>query len=400
MIKILIYVFIIMIILTIFKSLVRIKNSYLYLKRYANYDCRKSKISKKITVIIPVYNEKNNISKSINYFKKLSNICNVIYVTTEKEKTNDTYKKIIRCIDKYKTNNIMVVNCPNIYGTMATQLNFACKELKDDDIIAIYNIDSFPDKRTFYYVSNRIGDDCVFQQVSFFDDDRKGILGSAQHWQNRWSLIYEIGKYLSTSKIEFKYTIGHGLFLKKSILEKYGYWNDSEINEDNEFGYRLIINNVRIKPIPFLEQAGFAKTKSIYIKQQSTWVNGPLYAFSYYRNNKKNLKNFLITLLNFKAFLSWWLFPTISLIFLILSLLIAFKIFIFMLALLVVYVSIFNYFAWIILRKTKCIKNSQYNTNIFNDLIFFLVHSFGAYITIYKIIIGKNTISNKYNTEK
>lgn len=39
-----------------------------------------------------------------------------------------------------------------------------------------------------------------------------------------------------------------------------------------------------------MEQADFARSKKIYIKQQSTWVNGPLYAFKYFKSNKKHLK--------------------------------------------------------------------------------------------------------------
>ena len=95
---------------------------------------------------------------------------------------------------------------------------------------------------------------------------------SAQNWQNRWSVVYEMGKYLSDLKLEFKYCIGHGLFIKKKIFDKIGYLSEDEINEDNEFGYRLNINNISIKPIPFMEHADFANNKKIYIKQQSTWV--------------------------------------------------------------------------------------------------------------------------------
>lgn len=271
--------------------------------------------------------------------------------------------------------------------------------MKNDDIIAIYNIDSQPERKTFKYVLKNINDDVVLQQVSFFDDKLNGIMKSAENWQNRWSIVYEMGKYLSNLKIEFKYCIGHGLFIKKKIFDKIGYFSENEINEDNEFGYRLNINNISIKPIPFMEQADFAKSKRIYIKQQSTWVNGPLYALKYYKNNKKTFKNFILAILNFKAFISWCLFPWICYLCVIFSALYDISLFIISLVLIFFYITGINYFANKLLINLKYI-NNKYRINIISDFIFFPLHTFGSYITLYKLIIGKNNIKNKYNTEK
>ena len=282
---------------------------------------------------------------------------------------------------------------------MATQLNYIAKKLPKDSIIAIYNIDSFPEKNTFKYVMKNIKEGEVYQQVSYFGDNNKGILNSAQNWQNRWSIIYEMGKYLRKSGgINFVYTIGHGLFLNKNILEKYGYWNDDEINEDNEFGYRLITNGIQIKPIPYLEKASFANSILIYIKQQSTWVNGPLYAFSYIK--EKNIKNLILGLLNFKAFVSWMLFPIFSTLFLIFSFLTNYKLALIMLLLIFFYISVYNKLINCLLIKLKYLDKGVYKTNIIYDYAFFILHTFGAFITILKILLKKNTKQNKYNTEK
>ncbi len=387
---------IILLVFTNIKSLIRLKKSYIFLNKKHNLSIN---IAKKIIVIIPAMNEVNNVKKSINYFKNLNDICDVIYVTTSKEKTMATYNKLNSEIKIQKANNIRVINCPNTTGTMANQINYAIKRLKDDDIVAIYNIDSQPERKTFKYVLKNTNDDIVLQQVSFFDDKLKGIMKSAENWQNRWSVVYEMGKYLNDIKLEFKYCIGHGLFLKKTIFNKIGYFSENEINEDNEFGYRLNINNISIKPIPFMEQADFAKSKKIYIKQQSTWVNGPLYAFNYFKNNTRTIKNFVLTVLNFKAFLSWWLFPLICYLGIIFSAIVDIRLFVLTLFLVIFYVTGINYFSNRLLIKLNYIKNN-YHINIISDLLFFSLHTFGSYITIYKLITGKNNIKNKYNTEK
>ena len=207
--------------------------------------------NKKIDIIIPVYNETKTVENSISYFSRLDNYCNVYYVTTNKEKSKDTYKKILYLIDKYKTKNIFLYNCPNTIGTMATQLNYVAKKLPNNSIIGIYNVDSFPKPDTFLYVLNHIKKGSPLQQVSYFNDNKKFIMSSAQNWQNRWSVVYELGKYTSKAKLNFTYSIGHGFFIYKTDLDKYGYWSDKEINEDNEFGYRILINNGKIYPIPF-----------------------------------------------------------------------------------------------------------------------------------------------------
>ena len=107
----------------------------------------------------------------------------------------------------------------------------------------------------------------------------------------------------------------------------------------------------------------------------------------------------LLSILNFKAFVSWWLFPLICYLCIIASLILDIKLFIISLLLVIFYVTIINYFANKILIKLGYIKN-KYKINIINDLLFFLMHTFGSYITLFKLITGKNNIKNKYNTEK
>lgn len=381
-----------------FYRLIRV-HKFLLVNRKLKSDASKNN-DKKLYIIIPVFNETKTVEKSIQYFSKLKNFCNVFYVTTSKEKSKATYNKILYLISKYKTTNIFIDNCPNTIGTMATQLNYMARKLPKKSIIGIYNIDSFPKAETFCYVLNNIEQGIPLQQVSFFNDNKKFIMGSAQNWQNRWSVVYELGKYISKKKLNFTYSIGHGFFIYKSDLDKYGYWSEKEINEDNEFGYRVLINNGKIKPIPFFEQAGFAKNLNIYIKQQSTWFNGPLYAFNYFKRNQKSFRNFLLSCLNFKAAISWLLYPTFSLTFFILGFVFNYWYFsIIIFVLMFIYITIINYISYKILKRYIPIINYTI-TSILTDFIFFLIHSFGPALTLSKILLRKNTIKNKYNTEK
>ena len=358
---------------------------------------------KKLSIIIPAMNEVNHVEASLDYFSKLSDYCNVYYVTTAKEKSKATYYTLQKLIANKGITNCFVYNSPNTEGTMATQLNYMAEKLNKEAIIGIYNIDSFPKVESLIYILNNIKEGEVYQQVSYFDDELNGPISSAQNWQNRWSLIYEMAKYSKKSGgLNFVYTIGHGMFIYKSDLDKYGYWSDKEINEDNEMGFRLLTNKVQIKNVPYLERAEFAKNMKIYIKQQSTWFNGPLYAFSYYKKlpkEKKNFSSLLLACLNFKAAVSWLLYPLLFL-FVAIAFLFVDPIFALVtLSLEIFYVSFLNLLCKRLLIKYGYIKNKS-TTNFIYDIYFFFCHCLGPFKTIGKLIKKQNTISNKYNTEK
>ncbi|MBL1230661.1 hypothetical protein IW492_15635 [Enterococcus sp. BWB1-3] len=199
------------------------------------------------------------VEKSYAHFKKLCEKCEVWYVTTSREQDFDTYNEIVRQMELQKTSNIFLTNCPSTEGNMATQINYCAKSVSLKKIIAIYNIDSFPTEEVFDYVNVNMRELNIFQQVSFSDDSLNKVMGSAQRWQNRWSIIYELGKILEVSKSNFGfiYTIGHGFFITNGFFQELGMYSEDELNEDNEFGYRLRKSGIKIHPIPFLEKVGF-----------------------------------------------------------------------------------------------------------------------------------------------
>ncbi len=395
----LVFIIIVLFIITfaILKSIVRLIFAYSFLKKKE----KEVKNLQKIKIIIPIMNEVNIVEKSVRYFMKLKDFCEVVYVTTSKEKDGKTFNKVRKLLEELKPSNINLLNCPNLEGTMATQLNYAAQFFSQDDIVGIYNVDSFPDERTFKYVCANIKYGVALQQVSYFDDKLHLINASAQNWQNRWSLIYEMGKYSQKHSIlNFTYSIGHGFFIYKKDIEKYGYWSDKEINEDNELGYRILSKGGGIKPIPYMERAGFAKNTKIYIKQQSTWFNGPLYAFSYFSKGEKNIKNFILACFNFKAALSWLLFPYLIVLGFTLGFYCNFWYSVGIGALTFIYITVLNFLSYIVLKKKGYIKNRYSIFTVFTDFIFFIIHTFGPIITIVKCVCGKNNIKNKYNTEK
>ena len=402
----------------IIRGILRIKDTKTSLKNYT--DKLKGNIVREfsdIDIIIPVYNEQKIIKQSINNFLPLiEKGVRVTYVTTQKEESSPTTKELLRkyIAEYHLVGKCMIVDYPSKKGVMSHQLNFAIKQIKENRIICIYNVDSRIDIRTIEYIleNKDILSEGVFQKYSFFSHKNENgvLINSAIAWQNRWTIGYEYPKALKEKNgkkwYNFNYVIGHGLIFTRRMYDKFGGFSEEEINEDNVLGYKLHLKNIRITPVPIFENADFASSLGIYLKQQSTWFNGPAYAFKYaykyYQNEKNDLGNItLVSISNFKNALNWALLPIgldICLIYLVVNSQIL--TFILFLLLVVIYATVLDFLSEKVLVSHGYLKK-QNKASYFFDTCFLLgIHFVGPLITITKILFRKNSISNKYKTEK
>ena len=397
-------IFISIMLLSIGKNII-----YFFLvKRYLSTFKKKEKhlndenlVKNKIVILIPVYKETNLIKESIHYFSQFD-FMNVIYVTTSKETDRETYKIATNIIEKNNYKNIYVKNSPNIEGNMATQLNYGLQLIENDYIVGIYNVDSRPSSETFNYVLKKIKYGTALQQVSFFDDNLDGILASAQRWQNRWSILYEFGKLIIREKFKvgFMYSIGHGFFATAKMLKDIGGWDDEELNEDNIMGYKILTKGYNIIPIPYFEKSDYAREVAIYIKQQSTWFNGPFYAFNYFLKDTISIRNFILSMLNFYRAMSWLMGPLVLAVLSLWSIESGNYLYLLLLASCTfIYISGLNHLSSYLLKE-KINYSTTTMKEVIYDFMFYFFHCLGPIITVYKVIKKKNTIKNKYVTEK
>ena len=151
-----------------------------------------------------------------------------------------------------------------------------------------------------------------------------------------------------------------------------------------------------------MEKADFAKNAKIYVKQQSVWINGPLYAFSYYKEYKKTDKkgSFLSAILNFKAAVSWLCLPWFFAANIIAAAFFNVWVSLALLGSLILYLSVINLGTRLTLYKRGYLKKPFAKHFLISDILFFFLHTFGPIRTLFKIMAGKNTIKNKYKTEK
>lgn len=398
------YVLILLMLISIIKSLYRLKITNDILKKKFNKCTRVNDIGgkRKINIIIPVYMEQEIIIDSLNHFYNISEQKNlqIIYVTTRKEVCSITTRNIIEKYiieKKISKKNIKVMDYPKKDGIMAHQINYACNSISDDEIIMIYNVDSRISGDIIDYLNDNFEEEVFYQQPAAYpmDEYHHGVMKSAISWQNRWTLAYEIPKW-ENKKYRYMYTIGHGVAFSKKLYKKFGGYSEKFWNEDNILGFKLKQKKIRIELLPFFEKADSTESIIKYIKQQSVWFRGPFLAFNYYlKYRKNNFKDLILAIENFKASISWIMWPLIT----ILSLTIL-KVYDRYLLMLIIFILSFLYSSIINRISFEMIKNyisTVKKTNLIIDYIYFLLRCLGPIYCICNMIFKNNT---KYKTEK
>lgn len=316
-------------------------------------------------VIVPVLREQKMVLQTLDYMKSLYPAPNlkIIFVTTEREqrekKTGSapTTLEILKNkvpplnLTDLKTNNIATyLNEPDGINGKARQINYAfaqlnkLKLLKDQDCIAIYDVDSRPHPETFYYVDFELSTNStnIIQQPSIFFANLNELRTtnffirffaiSNAFLQSRWTLVREIPRMLRRHTILkqtrwnllITHAVGHGLFLRASFIKQIKGFPEQHIGEDMAFGYEMSALKQQITVMPFLDNAEMPQTFTASMKQKYMWFFGLLDYFSYWRHfneryagRSRPLFSFQLALQGFaSSFL--WLLSGISFVFILL----------------------------------------------------------------------------------
>ena len=417
-----------MILLTVFSLIcalqtIRIFIGYRYLTNHiagANLEQTKD-----IFLIVPVLREQSLIEESVKTLSKLiTHKTHLVYVTSAKEKRQKNTPTTLDLLNKLKQKYpIEIIHCPLTKdAVMAHQINYAVKKLKQkikhEFIIGIYNVDSqitpstIQDVCKFFSQTNH--NRMVLQQYTLYPSQSGGVLSHIALWQNRWSLNFELGRILIGNNPyflhfcqTFNYVIGHGLFLTSTLWKEIGEIPQDISNEDACLGLIFYTKNIQIYPIKYIEYALIAKDINVYIKQQSVWFNGPLYAFLYARNICKKL--FLRPKQRFNCYTGalklfmhavYWLLGPIFIWLVVPIYLHQSKALVAAWYLLAIYhCYCLNLITMHFVNKMKA-QTIQNVGNLFDAIVAYLLHCVGPIYTLIKIIRGRNSMKFKYKTEK
>ena len=183
-----------------------------------------------------------------------------------------------------------------------------------------------------------------------------------------------------------------------------GGFPEDTINEDACLGYLLNCNNIKIIPIPFLEKAESPNRVSIYIKQQTTWFNGPWYAFQYWKCKMKaqGKNNVRYLLLAFKLFLHalYWLLAPILLLFICPICITNLYQLGLWIGTVLLYLPIMHFIVEKSIVYLEDIKAGSVPHASLWCIPFFAIHCFGPIRNLYFQLRKQNSIDYKYKTER
>jgi cellulose synthase/poly-beta-1,6-N-acetylglucosamine synthase-like glycosyltransferase len=290
--------------------------SWRYLRARRSVAVSPEQVSWKMYLLVPLAFEQEIVSDTFERFRAIvatREWLRVLFITTARETARQgrpTTRDIIEVLLAQRDEPRMrLLDAPLTEGVMAHQLNHGVNVITSEErgpfLIAVYNADSDPPPSAIEHAYTRLleAPQRVLQQHAMYPSGDRSTLASRllSHiaaWQTRWSLQFELGRLLldhwffpdprdPSSPLNllrpFHYTIGHGLFLSSETWQQATGLPEDEINEDAFFGLQLHTSGKRIEPVPALEIADPPPSLSAYLKQQSVWFNGPLYAFSYAR---------------------------------------------------------------------------------------------------------------------
>lgn len=368
----------------------------------------KSMPSGNIYILLPVLNEDIRLPEFVDYYTSrllptASNL-RLIIITTERETLEYPSSKTIEVAKAfaYKHPTINHIHYPNTHGVMAHQLNFAIQNIPDMDFVAIYNADSRPEPKTFEWMNNQISDDShqIFQQYGIYTKNLPFIkkqqwsatLVSNAYWQCRWAIGFEYYHALAASKRPgwpsfaqpFNYCIGHGLFIKSSLIKKIKF-SESTTNEDAILGVKLSDMGLSPTPIPYFDTAESPDSIESIYKQKSIWFQGPFQAFIYRNILTRHSQRPIILLLNcsklFSHAIYWIVGPIGVVITLILSIFISLTvhpIFIIMIASPLIFLVIPPIACWLLIKKLRL---GPTHINIAALTISLIIGGVPAYVT-------------------
>ena len=366
--------------------------------------------------IIPVFKEEDIIEDTYEYVNYILNKITglkVIFIGTEREHPNFTIEKLKKL---EKNERIIILSASKNRKYMAGQLNYAIEYLDTIEKnklykLAIYNVDSRPSvssiRKNFsildkYPVVQQYGsyfNNCPMYINSFY----KMIYLSTFLWQSSWAKQFEIRNILWNKVRVFKffskfsYIVGHGLFLRRNIFDKTGFFTEKFQNEDMEFSIRLHKNNIPIASGVDFSDSDMPLTLKDYIRQQSVWARGPMMAFKY----STIASSFIIPLKLFLHYI-YWLTEPIMMLFLFVSscFLSAYHL------LLTAFIFFIYFYIVLILPNVEQISRIKILLNpikiYFSFICFFLIHSIGPILALKNVFMESLNLKNeeKFKTPK
>ena len=226
-----------------------------------------------ISIIVPVKDEERVIGRlldallRLDYPKEKSEI--IIVEDGSKDKTVEICQ---RYVDQY-SNYIKLFHRATSNGKPSA-LNYALKKAKGE-ILALFDADCVPNSDVLLRVVECFKDPstAAVQGGTFFINANENMLTRLISYEEAVAFrTYALGRNALNL---FVYLIGSCCFLRRSVVDKLGGWDDDSLCEDLEISVRLTKEGYLIRYVPEIQswQESPAKLGAL-VKQRARWLRG------------------------------------------------------------------------------------------------------------------------------
>jgi len=232
-----------------------------------------------VSVLIPAYNEGENIEKTIKHVLELDYPKNKFEVIVLNDGSTDNTKKIVeQLMKKYK--KLKLVNKKN--SGKADSLNYGVKIAKGE-LIAVVDADSFPSKTslkklTGYFNDEKMGAVTSFVTVRNKDKHFFAKLQSLEYFLLGWSrklLDFVESVYVTNGPLS--------LYRKKYILNVGGF-DKNTVTEDIDITWNMMYHDYKTAMCLDARVSTVVPDKFIqWFRQRTRWGLGGLQAISKYK---------------------------------------------------------------------------------------------------------------------
>jgi cellulose synthase/poly-beta-1,6-N-acetylglucosamine synthase-like glycosyltransferase len=247
-----------------------------YRKNLSNTAPRKLERLPKVTIQLPLYNERFVVARLLEEVSKIQYPRELLQIQVLDDSTDETHPYTERLCNEYKVAGIPIEyrHRTNRRGYKAGALQEGL-ETATGELIAIFDADFLPPR------------DFLTRTIDFFSDPQVGVV------QTRWSYINKEFSILTQVEamlldghfvLEHGARCGSGLFfnfngtagiLRRTMIDDAGGWQHETLTEDSDLSYRAQLKGWRFIYLPVLECPSElpVETYSFQI-QQARWAKG------------------------------------------------------------------------------------------------------------------------------
>ncbi|MDZ7859371.1 MAG: glycosyltransferase family 2 protein [Candidatus Krumholzibacteriota bacterium] len=232
-----------------------------------------------VSILIPAHNEELVIRETLDSLLSLDYPAGSMEIIVINDGSTDGTAELVEEVSRGEP-RVRLFNVPSDESARGKPhaLNLGFREARHE-YVAIYDADNTPEASSLrYLITNLIKYPEMAAAFGKFRtrNRRRNLLTRFINMETlSFQLIIQAGR---SQALGISILPGTNLVIKKSIIEKYGGWDENALTEDTELSIRLFRSGHRIKFVPYaVTWEEEPEQWRVWVRQRTRWVRGNFY---------------------------------------------------------------------------------------------------------------------------